>query len=646
MSSFLASLLYSPSPAMMEPRTDPLLGSVIAGRYRLERRIAATDISVVYRAEDISDGSTCAVKILHAARDEVAKRCLREAEAMALVSNPHVVEAFGHGILPSRNVYIAMEYLAGESLSATLEREGALPWPRAVRLGRQIAEAVAATHAEGLIHRDIKPANCMRVTRDEDPDFIKLLDFGISKNVDARFPTLTAEGAVLGTPAYMAPELTATGHPEITSDIYSFGATLYQLLTGALPFAGETLVDYYYHHSYTPLIPPSQRGAVEVPAALEALVMRAMEKRPEARFQSMADVARALDALVPTGERPPPLEVRKSVRRTAESSASLAGAEASASSSEIETVTSAPALLVEDYETRERNPAGPEASGDYAEETPGHGFELSDGTPMPFATTMTAATPGMSVAPYAGRRGWEAPLPASAIVLRGVVLVAMLGLFGIGWGMMRPDTVLADEAAEPPADGVWVTAPAPLRPLPRRGGLDLPELAAADAPAPDLAGGVDGGGELPAAAAGLAEPPESMEEAEKQAEGEAENQVEDQAEKRGPEPKPEPDPVAAEEPAPFGRRDAAKRARRKIGALRKCADKHSVTGVIKLSASVGAGGDLAQVAVKVPASASSSLVACLRGVLAKIDYPASAGGGSFDLAVEMPAFLPVGGSSR
>jgi len=643
MSSLLASLLYSPSPAMMEPRTDPLLGSVIAGRYRLERRIAATDISVVYRASDTTDGSTCAVKILHAARDEVAKRCLREAEAMALVSNPHVVEAFGHGILPSRNVYIAMEYLAGESLSATLDREGALPWPRAVRLGRQIAEAVAATHAEGLIHRDIKPGNCMRVTRDENPDFIKLLDFGISKNVDARFPTLTAEGAVLGTPAYMAPELTATGHPEITSDIYSFGATLYQLLTGALPFAGETLVDYYYHHSYTPLIPPSQRGAAELPAALEDLVMRAMEKRPEARFQSMEDVVVALDALVPTGERPPPLEVRKSLRR-AESSVLLGGVEASASSSagDIETVTSAPALLAEDYETRERDPS-PEVSGDYAEETPGHGFDLSDGTPMPFATTMTAATPGMSVALQSRRRGWEAPLPASAIVLRGVVLVVMIGLFVIGWGMMRPETVVMDETPEPPADGVWVTAPAPLRPLPRRGGLDLPtpEGPADDAPAPNLGGANVGDSEGAQQVAGDESPDSVAEEAAK---------VEVPVPSAAPVPTPtapKPAPTAAADgPGPFRRRDAAKRSRGKIRALRNCADKHSVTGVLKLSGSVSADGELLRVDVTRPARASSSLGACLRGVLGKVDYPASTSGGSFDLAVELPTFLPLGGSSR
>ncbi|MCA9662827.1 MAG: serine/threonine protein kinase, partial [Myxococcales bacterium] len=409
-------------------RADPLIGSVIAERYRLDRRIASTDISVVYEAADLraeapgeAPGEAaerrCAVKILHAAREDVAARCIREAEAMARVANAHVVEALDHGILPSRNVFIAMEFLDGESLSATLEREGPLPWRRVVHLGRQIAEAAAATHAEGIIHRDIKPGNCMRIDRDGDPDFVKLLDFGISRNLDARFPTLTAQGAVLGTPAYMAPELTATGEPSIASDIYSFGATLYQLLTGSLPFTGETLVDYYYHHCYTPLTPPSQRAPEALPEGLEALVLRAMSKAPEGRFPSMIAAIDALDALLPTGERPPPVQVPERVA-PARSSGSL----------EAETITSAtprPAEEVDssDVDTNVRSPGG-------LDETPVHETELGDGTPLPFAATRTAATPGMSMPARSSVRG-ELLLPRSGLLIRGAVLAALVGLFTV-----------------------------------------------------------------------------------------------------------------------------------------------------------------------------------------------------------------------
>ncbi|HGG56787.1 MAG TPA: serine/threonine protein kinase, partial [Nannocystis exedens] len=484
------ALLYPSSTAMREPPTDPLLASVIAGRYRLDQRIATTDISVVYRASDTRNDNLYAVKILHAAREEVAKRCLREAEAMARVSNPHVVEAFANGILPTRNVYIVMEFLDGESLSELLDREGALPWPRVIRLARQIAEAVAATHAEGLIHRDIKPGNCMRITRGDDLDFIKLLDFGISKNVDARFPTLTTEGAVLGTPAYMAPELTATGQPEIRSDVYSFGVTLYQLLTGTLPFAGETLVDFYYHHTYTPLTPPSQRGAVSLPRELEDLVLRAMDKKPSERFPSMVAMIEVLDALMPTGERPPPLDIRP--RSTTEAHPSASAAPKAPSTADIETVTSARPYGKGGPETRHRDP---QSRADGEDPTPESNADLRDGTPMPFATTMTAATPSMSGSARGLHKGRETPLPPATILLRAVLLVTMIGLFWGAWRLLEPPPGAHLEPI-PVADGIWVNSPPPLRPLPTQVALKL-RATPSDAINPALPGAVVAPSELP-----------------------------------------------------------------------------------------------------------------------------------------------------
>ena len=617
----------------MEPPTDPLLASVIAGRYRLDLRIATTDISVVYRASDTHDGSLCAVKILHAAREEVAKRCLREAEAMARVSNPHVVEAFAHGILPSRNVYIVMEFLAGESLSAMIERDGALPWARAVRVARQIAEAVAATHAEGIIHRDIKPSNCMRIERDGDPDFIKLLDFGISKNVDARFPTLTTEGAVLGTPAYMAPELTATGQPEITSDIYSFGVTLYQLLTGTLPFAGETLVDFYYHHSYTPLIPPSQRGAVNLPSELEALVLRSMAKEPSERFPSMAAMITVLDALMPTSERPPPLEARLRSSEGADVCLSpLADSSKPASAADIETLTSARRSRG-DSETRERSSLRRAGDGD---ETPGHS-DLHDGTPMPFATTMTAVTPGMSGAAPAVHKERETPLPLAVLLLRGVLLAAMLGFFWIAWGLLAP---LPSASIKPTlvAEGIWVSAPAPLRPLPGRVALNLPSTSADKPVLPKVVAATP---ELTPSDPSDPSDPGVPTEVKPGGTVQEDRAIAAEVIPSASEPAP---PPLDEALSPFSRRDATRRSRRKTSALRRCAERHKVAGVLKFRGKITPEGQLLEISVKTPSRASKALTACLHTALSKVTYAPSEAGGSFDFSVELPAFLPLGGS--
>jgi len=612
---------------MTEPSTDPLLGSVIAGRYRLDRRIATTEISVVYRAEDISGPGVCAIKILHAARDEVAKRCLREAEAMAQVRNPHVVEALDHGLLPSRNVYIAMEYLSGENLGATLDRDGALPWRRAVRIARQVAEAVAATHAQGIIHRDIKPGNCMRITRDDDPDFIKLLDFGISKNVDARFPTLTSGGAVLGTPAYMAPELTATGKPEIASDVYSFGVLLYQLLTGVLPFTGETLVDFYYHHSYTALTPPSQRGAVDLPDELEALVLRTMAKDPAVRDPSMEAIVEVLDGLFATDERPPPLDIQ---RREPPSVNALSG------SNDVETLTSAPALSVDDVDTRERAAEATPAGA--LDETPGQA-EFGDGTPMPYATTMTAMAAGLAGGSRPGHRGFQTPLPMSGLALRGLVLAAMFGLFSVGWTALAPETTQLPQG--PPAEGVWVTAPPPLRPLPSRSALGLngaPE-GVEDSPAEAVAQPV---AEAPPVAADPVPDPVA-------------DPVPD------PVPEPIPDPVAEPNPElndgsgdsspapasePFSGRAAAKRSSRRRAALRRCGEKDGAVGVLKFVVHVDGRGEVSSINIASPSRASASLKRCTLNAISSVQHPPSQDGGSFTMRVDLPAFLPMMGASK
>ncbi|HWD11221.1 MAG TPA: protein kinase, partial [Solirubrobacteraceae bacterium] len=250
-------------------------------------------MGVVYRAQDVVLRRTVAVKVLPAELAEVqpahVARFEREARAAASLAHPRIVAVFDTGIDEGTR-FIAMECVSGASLAAILAERAPLDPARAAKIGEQVADALAAAHAAGLIHRDIKPANVMLA---EDGS-VKVLDFGIARAQG--HTTLTQEQSVLGSAAYMAPEQARGERADERSDIYSLGCLLYAILTGRPPFGGDSAAAVLHQHlSADPRPPHETNGAV--PAALEALVLAMLAKSPASRPQSAAQVRDELAAL-------------------------------------------------------------------------------------------------------------------------------------------------------------------------------------------------------------------------------------------------------------------------------------------------------------------------------------------------------------
>jgi eukaryotic-like serine/threonine-protein kinase len=270
-----------------------LQGQVLGGRYALGAMLGSGGMGQVYRARDRVLERTVAVRVLSpVATDnrELVARFGREARAAAALHHPNIVTVFDSGADGDLQ-YLVMEYVEGQSLAGLLRREGVLEPRRAAEVGRQVCLALAAAHAAGLVHRDITPGNVL-----VDPaGLVKVADFGIAKLAAAT--TMTGDGMVLGTAAYLAPEQ-AQGRPvDGRSDLYGLGCVLYELVTGAPPFAGDSPVAVAARQVTEPPIPPSDRNP-RVGVALEAVVLTALAKDPADRYQSAAAMAQDLDRIV------------------------------------------------------------------------------------------------------------------------------------------------------------------------------------------------------------------------------------------------------------------------------------------------------------------------------------------------------------
>ncbi len=295
------------------------------GNYRVVRKLGSGGMGAVYLAEHPLIGKRVALKVLHvdlAKNPEVVTRFFNEARAVNQIGNEHIVDIHDFGRTPDGDSFFVMELLEGTSLAGLLERERVLSTRRALRIAAQIADALGAAHAAGILHRDLKPDNVFLVTRGGKPDFVKILDFGLAKLLDRAGPSqLTRAGVVLGTPQYMSPEQCESKVTiDARSDVYALGVLLYHMLTGTVPFDGKTMGDILVQHvSATPRRP--RELSQGVPAAVETLILRCLEKRPEDRFQSMAEVRSALLEQASAG-RPAPV-ARSRARR---SRAALIGA--------------------------------------------------------------------------------------------------------------------------------------------------------------------------------------------------------------------------------------------------------------------------------------------------------------------------------
>ena len=265
------------------------------GQYTLESRVGEGGMGVVYRARHAMLRRPTAIKLLppDKSSEEAITRFEREVQQTCRLTHPNTVAIFDFGRTHDGVFYYAMEYLDGVSLEDLVKMDGPQPPERVIHVLLQVAEALGEAHGLGLIHRDIKPDNVMLCERGGVSDAIKVLDFGLVKDLEAPETHLSAAGAVQGTPLYIAPEtITSADTVDGRTDLYSLGAVAYYLLTGETVFSG-TIVEVFAHHIHTEPTPPSARGA-SVDPDLEAIVIRCLRKAPEERFASTAELGEAL----------------------------------------------------------------------------------------------------------------------------------------------------------------------------------------------------------------------------------------------------------------------------------------------------------------------------------------------------------------
>lgn len=277
---------------------EDLTGSVLLGRYQILRPLGVGGMGTVYLCEHTTILKKFAVKVLSAElsqRPDHVDRFLREARASSMISHTNVVEITDFGQTPGGAPFFVMEYLQGEDLSDTLAREGKLPWRRAKQMMLQICAALQAAHDQGIVHRDMKPGNVLRVEQPGNQDFVKVLDFGIAKVTSSEIEdkNLTQSGTVIGTPEYMSPEQ-GWGNPvDHRGDIYATGVILFELLAGKVPFSGNSLMEILNRHMYE--VPDVD--AAGIPEDVGRIILKAMQKDRELRFQSMQEFINALEAI-------------------------------------------------------------------------------------------------------------------------------------------------------------------------------------------------------------------------------------------------------------------------------------------------------------------------------------------------------------
>jgi beta-lactam-binding protein with PASTA domain/predicted Ser/Thr protein kinase len=267
--------------------TDTLINTLFDGRYRILRRLGSGGMANVYLAEDEELGRRVAIKILndrHASDDSFVERFRREAKNAAGLSHPNIVSIYDRGEAEG-TYYIAMEYLEGRSLKDRIVAEGPLPIPAAIEATRQILHALGFAHRGGVVHRDVKPHNVL-LAQDSAERRYKVTDFGISRTSASQ---MTEAGSIVGTAQYLSPEQARGAPVDQRSDIYSVGIVLYELLTGQLPFTGETPLEIAMKHlSEIPKPPSSLRP--EISPDLDMVVLRALAKDPDERFDSAEDM--------------------------------------------------------------------------------------------------------------------------------------------------------------------------------------------------------------------------------------------------------------------------------------------------------------------------------------------------------------------
>ena len=401
---------------------DARIGLLVADRYKIQRTLGAGGMGGVYEAVHEGIGRKVAVKCLHAeyARDRaLVERFRREARAATAIGNEHIVDVTDVGELPDGAPFLVMEFLVGRTLGQLLSETGPLRVPRVVHIGRQVCNALEAAHEKGIVHRDLKPDNIFLTKRGGDPDFVKVLDFGISKThaSDNGVSELTRTGMAIGTPSYMSPEQ-AQGLRDIDgrTDVWAMGVILYELLSRRRPFVADTYPRLLMHIvGGTPH--PLSHWRRDIPEALDALVMRCLAKDPAQRVASMAELGEEL--------------------------------------AKFEKADSAPELAAADSSGAPVAEASSERKAAQRVSAPGN-------TPPPASADETArasAQAGPSITDGAAASGSRAPWIGGAIAL--VALVAVGAVWSMGGGTPPPATVPTTTTSPPPTTAPPATTTPP-----------------------------------------------------------------------------------------------------------------------------------------------------------------------------------------
>jgi serine/threonine-protein kinase len=276
------------------PSKDSLLGKTVDGRYRVDSVLGEGGMGTVYEVRHTTLSRSFALKVLRkdlAEDEELAARFIQEAKATAAVRHPQVVSISDFGRLDDGRPYFVMELLQGQTLSQLIKSGGPVPVARGARIVSKVARGLAAAHASGVVHRDLKPENIVLIAASSDDD-VRIVDFGAAMLQGAT--RLTKAGVVFGTPHYMSPEQAAGNPVDHRADVYSLGVIMYEMFTGRVPFEGDTYMGVLTQHLYVRPTPPSKVLEASSLGALEAVILHALEKRPEERYQSMGELEDAV----------------------------------------------------------------------------------------------------------------------------------------------------------------------------------------------------------------------------------------------------------------------------------------------------------------------------------------------------------------
>lgn len=289
--------------------TDPLIAHVVADRYRIIRKLGEGGMGAVYLAEHVVIEKKLVLKVLAlelTRRQDLVARFLQEARSASRIGHENVIDISDFGQSAEGYVYIAMEYLEGKDLGEVVRGEGSLSWPRVQNILVQICRALRAAHDKGIVHRDMKPENIFLIRREGRPEFVKILDFGIAKvmGVDPTGPRLTRTGMIFGTPEYMSPEQAEGKDADHRVDVYAVGCIAYHLITGHTPFMAENFMALLTKHLTEDPVPPSvRRPDLGISAEMDAMVLKALEKDRDRRYQNMGEFLEVVSACPgPDGE--------------------------------------------------------------------------------------------------------------------------------------------------------------------------------------------------------------------------------------------------------------------------------------------------------------------------------------------------------